>query len=134
MFYALLWERTRARGHFAFSLIELLVVIAILSILATIAIPAISYALGQTGESKNRRNAQHLATLSAAIISAGHEGTDSIGAWITMLTNGVTLTNGFGETLATFRTVDLKPEDIEGLTPYISLSNSQLVYRPNGTN
>ena len=127
-------RKSRIRGIFGFSLVEILVVIAIIAILSAIAVPAIRYTMSQAAESKNRRNAQHLATISAAVIASGHEGTNSVGAWISMLTNGVTVTNTFGESIAYFHTVELKPEDISGLSSYLSVTNSQLSYRPDGTN
>lgn len=127
-------RKARKCGLFAFSLIEILVVIAVLAILLSIAIPTIRHTLQLAAESKNRRNAQHLATISAAMISAGHKGTNSVNSWITMLTNGESVTNSFGETIGYFRSDDLNPDDITALSPYISITNSQLIYRPEGSN
>lgn len=115
----------------AFSLIELLVVIAVIAIIAAIAIPAFTNILGETGESKKRRNAQQLAALASAIVSAGHEGTNSLSGWVDLLTNGVSVSNSFGEIIGHFRADALSPEDISGLTNYLQVINSRLVYRPN---
>ncbi len=122
------------RGGSAFSLVELLVVIAVVAILAALGIPAIKGTLGVSEDSKDRRNAQHLASLSTSIVSSGNPGTNSVDAWITWLTNGVTVTNSFGETIAEFRSDGLGPGDIEGLRRFIGITNSQLVYLPEGTN
>lgn len=117
----------------AFSLIELLVVIAVIAIIAAIAIPAFTNILGETGESKNRRNAQQLATLASAIVSAGHAGTNTLNGWVDLLTNGVSVSNSFGETIGYFRADALNSNDISGLSTYLYVTNSQLVYQPDAT-
>lgn len=122
------------RGDRAFSLVELLVVVAVILILASIAIPAVKGTLGVSEDSKDRRNAQQLASMSASVMSCGHPGTNSVDAWITLITNGITVTNSFGESLGHFRADGLDTEDIEGLRRYVDVINSQLVYRPEGTN
>lgn len=57
----------------AFSLVEMLVVIAVIGILAAIAVPNIGKINGAAEASKNRRNAQQLASVCNAAQAAGHD-------------------------------------------------------------
>lgn len=117
----------------AFSLIELLVVIAVIAIIAAMAIPAISNTLGNSRLSKDLRNAQSLSALSQAAVSAGHPGTNSISGWVELLTNGIDITNTFGQNIASFRIVELLPDDVAGASNHVRVEGNKLVYTPQTT-
>lgn len=123
----------RHSSNRAFSLIELLVVIGILAILATLAIPAIFDTLNSSAVSKNLRNAQTLSSMSQAAVAAGFSGTNTVPGWIDLLTNGITVTNMFGDTLGYFRVDELSAGDVSGATNYLTVEQSKLVYLPQGT-
>ncbi len=117
----------------AFSLIELLVTIGIVAILASLAIPAIFDTLGSSAVSKNLRNAQTLSSMSQAAVAAGFPGTNSVTGWIDLLTNGITVTNIFGDTLGYFRVDELSSGDVSGATNYLTVEQSKLVYLPQNS-
>lgn len=115
----------------AFSLVELLVVIAVLAIIASLAIPAIYGTLTSSDYSKNLRNAQMLSNVSKAAVAAGFEGTNSVEGWVSLLTNGVSVTNVYGETMALFRVDDLAEADVRGASEHLAIENQKLVYTPS---
>ena len=90
----------------AFSLVELLVVIAVIAVIAAIAIPNIAGITQQAASSSAKRNAQNLASVSAAAAAAGATaselGTASLQAAITVLTNGLSVTNN-GQVMGPFK-------------------------------
>lgn len=114
-----------------FSLVELLVVIAVIAIIAAIAIPNIANITGSATESTNRRNAQNLASVASAAVAAGYPGTNSVSAWITLLTNGITVTNAFGQTNGVFRVEGISATAVTNAQAYLTNNGDNLVYRPN---
>ncbi|MCX7868796.1 MAG: prepilin-type N-terminal cleavage/methylation domain-containing protein [Terrimicrobiaceae bacterium] len=113
-----------------FSLVELLVVIAVIAIIAAIAIPNIANITGAAGDSANRRNAQNIASVASAAVAAGYSGHNSTTAWIAALTNGITVTNAFGQTNGVFRLDGLSTAAISGVETYLVATNNNLTYKP----
>jgi type IV pilus assembly protein PilA len=78
-----------------FSLVELLVVIAVIGVIAAIAIPAMSNVLGGSRDAKARRNAQTIAAMYSAAVSAGAAvASDTIDNMVAALETGVSPTDG----------------------------------------
>lgn len=116
----------------AFSLVELLVVIAVIAIIAAIAIPNIGNITGGATDAKDRRNAQNLASIASAAVAAGHAGTNSVDGWVSLLTNGITVTNSFGGTNGEFKVDGLSTNDATAAKGYLTNSGNNLVYNPAG--
>jgi len=109
----------------AFSLVELLVTIAVIAIIAAIAIPNIGNITQSADITKTRRNAQNLAFVYNAAISAGmptNAASDLPGA-IELITNGINTTNG---NIVQFFSVD-------GLTPRESSNAASFLLFVGGT-
>jgi len=99
----------------AFSLVELLVVIAVIAVIAAIAIPNISGITQQAAKSSGKRNAQNLASVSAAASAAGYTNVASgISTAIAALTNGISVTNN-NQVMGPFK-VDGLPADLSLVT------------------
>lgn len=123
-----------ASGH-GFSLVELLVVIAVIAIIAAIAIPNIANITSGATDSTNRRNAQNFASVASAAIAAGYSGNHTdVDSWIGALTNGVTVTNNFGQTNGIFKVEGISDAAATGAKTYLTNNGANLVYNPNATN
>ncbi|MBE2203079.1 MAG: prepilin-type N-terminal cleavage/methylation domain-containing protein [Chthoniobacterales bacterium] len=114
-----------------FSLVELLVVIAVIAVIAAIAIPNIAGITGGANDAKNRRNAQNFASLASAAVAAGHAGTNTVAGWVTLLTNGITVTNSFGGTNGTFKVDGISSTDASNAVTFLTNSGNNLVYKPS---
>lgn len=115
-----------------FSLVELLVVIAVIGVIAAIAIPAMSNVLGGSRDAKARRNAQTIAAMYNAALSAGATvDSTSITTIIADLEGGVSPTTGAfaGQT---FQISSLTPGEETAAAPFLSLAGTVLSY--NGGN
>ncbi len=100
LFSAKCWKpRRTASRPVAFSLIELLIVVAIIGILTAVSAPLISGLHESANDSRDRSNAQNIATVSAAVAALGviHVFPESLGgkeASVRLLREGVTVTSG----------------------------------------
>ncbi len=116
-----------------FSLVELLVVIAVIGVIAAIAIPALSNVLSGSRDAKARRNAQTVAAMYNAALSAGASVTSSsVADIVTALSAGVSPTTGAfaGQT---FRISSMTAGEVTALSAFLSLGgNGVLNY--NGGN
>ncbi len=116
----------------AFSLVELLVVIAVIAIIAAIAIPNIANITSGATDSANRRNAQNLASAASAAVAAGHTNAyTDVAGWASALTNGIVVTNSFGQTNGIFRVDGITGAALSNATTYLTVVSNNLVYRPN---
>ena len=112
----------------AFSLVELLVVIAVIAVIAAIAIPNISGITQQAAKSSGKRNAQNLASVSAAASAAGYTNVAaSMTAAINNLTNGISVTNN-GQVMGPFK-VDGLPSDLSLVTNNLTFDTTTGIIR-----
>lgn len=84
------------RASKAFSLLELLVTIAVIAIVAAIAIPNIINITQASSEAKLQRNAQTVASVYNAAVTAGLDTNTvaDLGAAVSLIVSGVNVTNG----------------------------------------
>jgi len=115
-----------------FSLVELLIVISVIAVIAAIAIPSIAGINNAARYSKDKRNAQSLASTSAAARAAG-----LTNFWATVrnavieLTNGISVTNG--GVPFTFRVDGMNLGDVDGAERHLGSGNpllNSLIYAP----
>lgn len=119
----------------AFSLVEMLVVIAVIGILAAIAVPNIGKINGAAEASKNRRNAQQLASVCNAAQAAGHNfitsSDDVVADVAARIVTGATITDGSSPFQGSFFGVpNLSGTELTEACTYLSISadGSTLVY------
>ncbi len=116
-----------------FSLVELLVVIAVIAILAGFAIPNILYVTTAARTAKDQRNARMIASLAAAARGAGYgEVWGSKSNAITILSDGILITNANSSNVMTFRIDTMPVADQSAAAGYLSLNGSNLSYIPSG--
>lgn len=124
---------TPERALRAFSLVELLVVIAVIAILAGFAIPNILYVTTAARTTKDQRNARMIASLAAAARGAGYSGAwDSKANAITILSDGILITNANNSNVMVFRIDTMPASDQSSAADYLTLSGSNLSYVPTG--
>jgi type IV pilus assembly protein PilA len=117
-----------------FSLVELLVVIAVIGVIAAIAIPAMSNVLSGSRDAKARRNAQTVAAMYNAALSAGATVTSaSVSAIVTALSAGVQPTSG-AFSGQTFRISAMSAGEVDALDDFLSLNTSTGVLNYSGGN
>jgi len=115
-----------------FSLVELLVVIAVIGVIAAIAIPAMSNVLAGSRDAKARRNAQTIAAMYNAAISAGATvDSSSLTNLIADMEGGVSPATGAfaGQT---FQISSLTAGEETAATAFLTLNGTVLSY--NGGN
>jgi len=66
-------NKPQRNGRHAFTMVELLVAILVIAFVTSMAIPVISSVRASAAESKDRRNAQHIASIFNASVPAGIE-------------------------------------------------------------
>ncbi|MCB1076413.1 MAG: prepilin-type N-terminal cleavage/methylation domain-containing protein [Verrucomicrobiae bacterium] len=119
-----------------FSLVEMLVVIAVIGIIAAIAIPNIGKINDTAEKSKDRRNAQNLASVCASAQAAGHDfvGTNTnVGTVVAAIVTGATAADGpFQGTF--FGVPGLDTEEQTSAAAYLSIANGLLTYTGAGGN
>lgn len=115
----------KRRYQSAFSLSEMLTVIAVLGVISAIAMPSVSRIYEASTEAKDRRNAQQMASMSAALAALGvaHVIPDSMGgveATARLLREGIIVPEGImaGEL---FSIPALGDEDIDGLDRFLAV-------------
>lgn len=119
----------------AFSLVEMLVVIAVIGILAAIAVPNIGKINGAAEASKNRRNAQQLASVCNAAQAAGHDfivdGDTDPAAVCARIVTGATITDPTSPFKDSYFGVpNLSGDELTEAVAYLTISSdgSTLVY------
>jgi len=117
----------------AFSLVEMLVVIAVIGVLAAIAVPNIGRINDAANESKDRRNAQQLASVANAAQAAGYDfvAEDGPGAAdvVSAIVTGTTIddpTSPFDETY--FGVPNMSAQEQEDALLFLGIENGMLVY------
>lgn len=118
-----------------FSLVEMLVVIAVIGILAAIAVPNIGRINNAAELSKDRRNAQQLASVYSAASAAGYDfvttptTASTVAAVVTRIVTGATVTDSTSPFYNQYFGIpNISATEQASAVPYLALSNSMLVY------
>jgi len=117
-----------------FSLLELMMSVALVGLLANLAMMALGRVPNAAEFQKNKRNAQEIATLAATACaaSASFIVPGDKRATIVNLRSGVAPTTGAFRGY-NFRVPGLSDTDITGAMSFLTLTDSDLVYAPNGS-
>jgi len=127
----------------AFSLVELLVVIAVIAIIAAIAIPNTATITDTAKASKDRRNAQSIASVYRAARAAGHPADASFSDAIAVVTGDEPIEVEVGAETLSFSVDGISQAEInflndppvgEGAARYLSWDTARgvLIYEPDG--
>jgi type IV pilus assembly protein PilA len=118
-----------------FSLVEMLVVIAVIGILAAIAVPNIGRINNAAEVSKDRRNAQQLASVYSAASAAGYDFVTTpttvatVDAVTTRIITGATVSDSTSPFYNQFFGVpNISATERAAANAYLTLTNSMLVY------
>lgn len=113
-----------------FSLMELLLVVALIGILSNIALFALSGTSSKVDAVKNKRNAQTIASLAAAASAAGASFVvaGDVRATVANLQSGTAPASGVFKNRV-FKLQPMEDEQIDGALPYLSVSDSELLYK-----
>lgn len=117
----------------AFSFVEVLVVIAVIAVIASIAIPNIGNVVRSANSSRDIRNAQALAEMSAAARGAGHPGWPTKSDAIAELVAGFEVTNPVDHSIVIHFRIDIiSPENQAKASAYLTSDGKSLIYVPDG--
>ncbi len=130
-------KNTKLSSTNAFSLVEMLVVIAVIGILAAIAVPNIGRINAAAEDSKDRRNAQQLASVCGAAAAAGYDfvvvGGHADGADPATLAGEIATGATIADTTSPFNGTffgvpNLSTDEIATAANYLQIANQMLVY------
>lgn len=117
-------------GERGFTLVEVQIAVAVIALVAAIALPQVCRITDQAGRAKEKMNAQHLSTISAAAAAGGVVFTDLDSAVRQLTTAEGAVVAGGSLAGSRYRLTSLSPVEVENAKRHLLFANGQLTVVP----